>query len=72
MFMNSELGLFLVYFLNGLFLNAIGFVMFLNLSAVLLIECNHLISLMSIVKSSRSSEHVAVRDLVAQWLSAVG
>ena len=44
----------------------------LNVSAVLLIEWNHLISLMSIVKSSRTSEHGKVRDLVAQWLSAVG
>ena len=43
-----------------------------NVSAVLLIEFNHLISLMSIVKSSRTSEQEKVRDLVAQWLSAVG
>ena len=32
----------------------------------------HLISLMSIVKSSRASEHQEVRYLVAQWLSADG
>ena len=44
----------------------------LTLSAVLLIECYHLISPMSIVKSSRTSEHVTVGDAVAQWLSAVG
>ena len=44
----------------------------LNVSAVMLIQWNHLIPLMSIVKSSRTSEHGKVRDLVAQWLSAVG
>ena len=44
----------------------------LNESTVLLIERNHLSSLMSIVKSSRTSERGEVRDLVAQWLSAVG
>ena len=44
----------------------------LNVSAVLLIERIHLISLMSIVKSSRTSEHGKVGVLVAQWLSAVG
>ena len=43
----------------------------LIVSAVLLIESNHLISLMSIVKSSRTSEHGIVRDLVAQWLSVL-
>ena len=44
----------------------------LNLTAVLLTELQHLVSLMSIVKSSRTSERVKVRDLVVQWLSAVG
>ena len=44
----------------------------LNLSAVLLIESLHLISLMSIVKSSRTSERDEVGDVVAQWISAVG
>ena len=44
----------------------------INVYAVLLIERKHLISLMSIVKSSRTSEHGKVGDLVAQWLSAVG
>ena len=44
----------------------------INVSAVLLIEWNNLISLMSFVKSSRTSERGKVRDLVAQWLSAVG
>ena len=44
----------------------------LNISAVLLIECSHIISLMSIVKSSRTSEHGEVRDVVEQWVSAVG
>ena len=34
-----------------------------NVSGVLLIECNHLISLMSIVKSSRTSE----RDKSGTW-----
>ena len=32
----------------------------------------NLISLMSIVKLSRTSEQVKVGDLLAQWLSAVG
>ena len=32
----------------------------------------NLISLMSIVKSSRTSEQVKFRGLVAQWLGAVG
>ena len=41
-------------------------------TGVLLIERYHLISLMSFVKSSRSSERDKVRDLLAQWLSAVG
>ena len=44
----------------------------LNVSAVLLIEPEYLISLMSFVKSSRTSERVKVRDLVTQWLSAGG
>ena len=44
----------------------------LNVSAVRLIVWVYLISLISIVKSSRTSEHAKVRDLVAQWLSAVG
>ena len=44
----------------------------LNVSPVLLIEWYHLISLMSLVKSSRTFEHGAGRDLVAQWLRAVG
>ena len=44
----------------------------LNLSAVLLIKLKHLISLASNVKSSRTSQHGKVGDLVAQWLSAVG
>ena len=44
----------------------------LIVSAVLLIESNHLISLMSIVKSSRTSEHGKVGGLMAHWLSAVG
>ena len=39
---------------------------------VLLIKWKYLIALMSMVKSSRTSEHVEVRDLVVQWLSAVG
>ena len=43
----------------------------LNVSAVLM-EWNNLISLMSIVKSSRTSQRGRVRDLVAQWLSTVG
>ena len=43
----------------------------LNVSTVLLIERNNLISLMSIVKSSRTSERGKVGDVVAQWLSAV-
>ena len=44
----------------------------LNVSAVLLIDWLHLIFLMSIVKSSRTSEHGNIGVLVAQWLSAVG
>ena len=44
----------------------------LNVSDVLLIEWNHIISFMSIVKSSRTSEHVKHGVAVAQWLSAVG
>ena len=44
----------------------------INVSAVLLIERIHLISRLSIVKSSRTSEYGKVRDLVAHWLSAVG
>ena len=44
----------------------------LNVCAVLLIERIHIISLMPIVKSSRTSEHGNGMDLVAQWLSAVG
>ena len=50
--------------------NEIGFT--LIVSDVLLIELMHLISLMSIVKSSRTSELDKVGDVVAQWLSAVG
>ena len=37
----------------------------------LLIEPMYLISLLSIVKSSRTTERDKVRALVAQWLSAV-
>ena len=46
----------------------------LNVSAVLLIERKHLISLTSNVKSSRTltSERVKVGDFVAQGVSAVG
>ena len=44
----------------------------LNVSAVLLIEQKNLISLVSHVKSSRTSERVKVGDLVALWLSAGG
>ena len=39
--------------------------------AVLLIDWNVIICLMSIVKSSRTSEHGKIGDAVAQWLSAV-
>ena len=44
----------------------------LNVSAVLLIEWINIIYLMSMVKSSRTSHPGKIRDLVAQWLSAVG
>ena len=44
----------------------------LNVSAVLQIEWINIISLMSIVKTSRTSEHGKVSDSVAQWFSAVG
>ena len=42
----------------------------LNVSAVLLIEWINIIYLMSMVKSSRTSQPGKIRDLVAQWLSA--
>ena len=44
----------------------------LKVSAVLLIEWNHPISLTSVVKSNRTSERGDVGYVVAQWLSAVG
>ena len=43
----------------------------INVTAVLLIELKCLISPMSIVKSSITSQRVKFRDLVAQWFSAV-
>ena len=43
----------------------------LIVSAFLLIEWINIISLTSIVKSSRTSQPAKDMDLVAQWLSAV-